>query len=136
MKWKCEKCVKRQKENTPCVIMVGGDTDPPSWCPWALDPFNEDEYPEWELISEEVPTVSRGCIANQLGYDPVSKPAHYTEGRKYEPIDVIEDWELGFCTGNALKYISRAGRKDNAIQDLEKAKWYIEREIQRLKVKE
>lgn len=62
-------------------------------------------------------------------YDPVSKPSHYCEGRKYEPIDVIEDWNLGFHLGNALKYISRAGRKQNEVEDLEKAVWYIQRYI-------
>lgn len=66
-------------------------------------------------------------------HDDVNKPSHYTEGRKYEPIDVIEDWELGFNLGNAVKYISRAGRKDDIVQDLEKARWYLEREIKRLR---
>ena len=131
MKWICDQCMKKQKENTPCVISVSDCADPPMWCPWALDPFCEDAYAEWEEI-KDTPTVT----ITPDEYDPVNRPSHYTEGRKYEPIDVIEDWELGFCTGNALKYISRAGRKDNAIQDLEKAKWYIERKIQRLKVKE
>ena len=64
--------------------------------------------------------------------DPVNHPSHYTQG-KYEVIDVIEDWNLGFNLGNAIKYIGRAGHKDDIVQDLEKAKWYIEREIQRLK---
>lgn len=45
----------------------------------------------------------------------VNHPSHYAEGRKYEPIDVIEDWELGFNLGNTVKYISRAGRKDDII---------------------
>lgn len=65
-------------------------------------------------------------------YDIVSKPAHYTEGRDIEPIDVIEDWTLGFHEANALKYISRSGRKDDQIQDLEKAVWYLERRIGQL----
>ncbi len=65
--------------------------------------------------------------------DVVNAPSHYVNGRKYEPIDVIEDWQLGFCLGNTLKYISRAGRKDDIIQDLEKAVWYLNREIQFLK---
>ena len=66
-------------------------------------------------------------------FDPVSRPSHYAAGRKYEPIDVIEDWVLGFHEANALKYISRSGRKDNQIQDLEKAVWYLERRIEHLK---
>ena len=64
-----------------------------------------------------------------MTFDPVSKPSHYTEGRKFETIEVIEDWGLGFCLGNAVKYISRAGRKSNLVEDLKKARWYIDREI-------
>lgn len=63
--------------------------------------------------------------------EKIDHPDHYAEGRKFEPIDVIEDWELGFCLGNALKYISRAGRKENYLEDLLKAKWYLEREIRK-----
>ena len=65
--------------------------------------------------------------------DVVNHPSHYAEGRKYEPIDVIEDWDLGFNLGNTVKYISRAGRKDDIVQDLEKARWYLDREIRRIK---
>ena len=64
-----------------------------------------------------------------IEYDDVRKPKHYCEGRKYEPIQVIEDWKLGFHLGNALKYIARAGRKENEIEDLEKAIYYIQRYI-------
>ena len=65
-----------------------------------------------------------------MSYDNVNRPSHYAEGRQYEPIAVIEDWELGYHLGNALKYISRAGRKDDIRQDLRKAVWYIERHIE------
>lgn len=62
--------------------------------------------------------------------DPVNHPAHYTSG-KIEVIDFIMDKKLNFCRGNAIKYIVRAGRKDPSkeIEDLEKAAWYIRREI-------
>lgn len=61
-------------------------------------------------------------------FDPVNRPSHYAEGREHEPIDVIEDWELNYHLGNALKYISRAGRKSNNVaQDISKAIWYLER---------
>lgn len=62
-------------------------------------------------------------------YDRINHPSHYTEGRQYEPIDVINDWELGFNLGNAVKYISRAGRKGNKVEDLRKAIFYIGYEI-------
>lgn len=50
-----------------------------------------------------------------------------------EAQDVIEAFELNFSLGSAIKYILRAGRKDNEIRDLEKARAYIDREIQRLR---
>lgn len=64
------------------------------------------------------------------GNDAVERPPHYTFG-KFEVIDVIEDWGLGFHLGNTVKYVARAGRKDNALQDLRKARWYLDREIKR-----
>jgi len=63
--------------------------------------------------------------------DKINHPHHYCHGRKYEPIEVIDDWNLGFNLGNAVKYLSRAGRKENALEDLKKAAWYIDREIKR-----
>lgn len=61
----------------------------------------------------------------------VNHPAHYGGAdNPYEAIKVIEAWGLGFCLGNAAKYIARAGKKGDAIEDLEKARWYLDREIQ------
>ena len=66
-----------------------------------------------------------------MSHDPINRPSHYAEGRKYETIDVIEDWQLSYRLGNCLKYVSRAGRKDptKTIEDLKKARWYLDREI-------
>ncbi len=62
--------------------------------------------------------------------DPVNHPAHYTgHPSGVECITIAEHY--GFCVGNAIKYLWRAGLKDDAIQDLEKARWYVDREIQR-----
>lgn len=64
--------------------------------------------------------------------DSAITPRHYTELTP-EPIEVIEGWGLGFCVGNAIKYLARAGRKSpDAREDLAKAVWYISREIERL----
>jgi hypothetical protein len=63
-------------------------------------------------------------------YDSVSKPAHYTEGRLYEPRKVIHDWGLNFNLGNTVKYISRAGRKNDRLEDLKKAQQYLLWEIE------
>ena len=62
----------------------------------------------------------------------VDHPAHYCYS-KYEPKDVIRGWGLNFNLGSAVKYIARAGRKDDIIQDLEKAKKFLEFEIEALK---
>lgn len=59
----------------------------------------------------------------------VKHPSHYVEGRKYEPKDVIRDWGLNFNLGSAVKYVSRAGRKDDIVQDLKKAQEFIQFEI-------
>ena len=71
--------------------------------------------------------------------DNVNRPSHYNDG-KIEVIDYIEDKQLGFCLGNAVKYISRAGKKksgsmsdrEKEINDLRKALWYVERRIKEL----
>ena len=64
-------------------------------------------------------------------HDPVNHPPHYSDGN-IEVIDFIEDKQLGFHLGNAIKYICRAGKKDPAktTEDLNKAVWYIRRYIQ------
>ena len=61
----------------------------------------------------------------------VSHPSHYNQG--IEVIDIIESWDLNFSLGNAIKYILRSPYKGKQIEDLEKARWYIDREINRLK---
>lgn len=64
--------------------------------------------------------------------EAVEHPPHYGgASNAYEAIKVIEAWGLGFCLGNAVKYISRAGKKDAAktVEDLKKARWYLDREI-------
>jgi hypothetical protein len=70
--------------------------------------------------------------------DKVNHPNHYGgEFNTYEAIKVIEAWKLGFNLGNTIKYISRAGIKDpeREIEDLEKALWYLQREINNKKQK-
>lgn len=66
--------------------------------------------------------------------DSVNHPSHYGGSENvYEAIRVIEAWSLGFCLGNVVKYICRAGKNGDAtVEDLKKASWYLNREIQRL----
>ncbi len=62
--------------------------------------------------------------------DNVNHPNYYKgKDNPYEAIKVIDAWELGFCLGNAVKYIARAGHKIDRIEDLKKAIWYLQHEI-------
>lgn len=90
--------------------------------PVKPDPFSD---------SSEQPSMRIG------GREVVDHPAHYGGAdNPYEAIKVIEAWALGFCLGNAVKYICRAGAKTDEdtdeIADLKKAVWYINREIAKL----
>ena len=106
--------------------------------------MSNDEFTEWLLHkginSPDPEGVFDGDIVKDLmddavnealqcgEHDNVNHPAHYTTGR-IEVIEYIEDKEFPYHLGNAVKYISRAGRKDpdKTIEDLQKALWYIER---------
>ena len=69
----------------------------------------------------------------------INIPEHYENVKDYDLIDVIKDYDLSFNLGNVIKYVCRAGKKENEIKDLEKAVDYLEREIyymeQDLKIK-
>ena len=67
--------------------------------------------------------------------EKINHPEHYHYGT-YEAIKVIEAWGLGFCLGNIVKYISRAGRKvgSDELEDLKKAQWYLNREIEKREI--
>jgi hypothetical protein len=79
-----------------------------------------------ELEIEKAPKPSADSSA-------VHHPSHYNSG-SIEVIDAIEEWDLGFCLGNAIKYIARAGKKNKQkeVEDLEKSIWYIKRHIESL----
>lgn len=71
----------------------------------------------------------------QVDHDPVHAPAHYRHlPGGLEVIDVTET--LGFCLGNVVKYVLRADHKGEPIQDLQKARWYLDREIARRKAED
>lgn len=66
----------------------------------------------------------------EITKEMVHHPKHYGgDNNIYETIKVIEAWELDFHLGNVVKYISRAGKKEDILEDLKKAKWYLERKI-------
>jgi hypothetical protein len=87
-----------------------------------------------KFISDQDFEEKMGMIAMEglRNMEKINHPPHYGgEGNTYETIKVIRAWNLGFSLGNAVKYLSRAGKKDPAtrIEDLKKAVWYIQEEI-------
>ena len=78
---------------------------------------------------DRILVISKTCKFND---DKIAHPSHYVEGRKYEPKDVIRDWALNYNLGCVVKYVSRAGRKDDILQDLKKARQYLDFEIEAL----
>lgn len=75
----------------------------------------------WSLLSEKEKELSNN----------VDHPQHYNEG--VEAIEVIESWDLNFHVGNVIKYMLRAPFKGEQVQDLEKAKWYLDRHIENVR---
>lgn len=89
---------------------------------------------EQELIYHVQPGRGKTVPHNET----VNHPAHYGgENNAYEAIKVIEAWNLDFCLGNAVKYISRAGKKDASkeLEDLNKAIWYLKRRAEQIQKK-
>lgn len=98
-------------------------------------------------VGEDIPLfhlnelIDKGPASSAQETEPAQKPeavahpAHYGgKQNPYEAIKVIEAWELDFCLGNTVKYISRAGKKnaEKEIEDLKKAAWYLARRIEQL----
>lgn len=90
-----------------------------------------------DIVKAKFNTISEPQLAK---HDPVNHPSHYTDG-KIEVIDFINDKKMNFNRGNVIKYVARAGKKASKalddkkkeIQDLEKAAFYLNDEIKRLK---
>ena len=80
--------------------------------------------------AEDLPPMAKPLPVTQAPYDPVNHPVHYTSHPSgVECIQITEHYN--FCVGNALKYLWRAGLKGDTVEDLKKARWYIDREIAR-----
>jgi len=84
----------------------------------------DDTIKGWKTLSI---TTSNTPMQIEM-FDPVSNPAHYVAGG-IQTIDFIEAKKLGYNLGNVVKYLTRADHKGNRKEDLEKAKWYLEREL-------
>lgn len=77
----------------------------------------------------QVPTAEHMAkMYGNIEHDAVNHPSHYTRG-KIEVIDFIEDQQLPYHLGNVIKYVARAGYKGDKLEDLKKARWYLDRYI-------
>lgn len=118
-------------KNHDIVVINGGFCIPSKELQLVKDKHNilADILQTDESVSAEKLMQALESQANSTN-DVVNHPSHYTDG-KIETIEYIEDKKLGFHLGNACKYISRAGKKDPSkrVEDLEKAVWYINRQI-------
>jgi hypothetical protein len=81
------------------------------------------------LNTEEVAASYVQQLEGLARYEAVNSPAHYNQGN-IEVIDAIEDWGLDFNAGNVVKYVSRHQHKAEPLEDLKKARWYLDRIIE------
>lgn len=105
----------------------------PKYCPECLP-----KYSKVPKKKKEVDVTLANMVANtleepevkvvELKEDVINHPSHYTRG-KIEVIDFIEDQQLPYHLGNVIKYIARAGYKGDKLEDLKKARWYLDRYI-------
>lgn len=107
------------------------------WEPISQTPVTLDEAEKNNVESMLIATAKPKRVKLKSLDDPVNSPAHYTAGG-IETIDYIKakltpEEFIGYLKGNVIKYTSRAGKKQDTIQDLEKAQWYMNRQIKELK---
>mgnify|MGYP001611350049 FL=1 len=89
--------------------------------------------PGWGRGANRLLACPDHAIEEEPGADPVNHPSHYTLGG-IEVIDAIEAWGLGFHEGCVVKYVARARHKGRELEDLRKARWYLDRLIKRIGV--
>jgi hypothetical protein len=91
------------------------------------------------LMSKSLVTPAKNVYTStDYGAENVDHPSHYGGDTTYEVIKVLEAWGLmgSFCLGNTIKYIARCGKKnDKVLEDLKKARWYLDREITNMEKK-
>lgn len=152
---RCDECDSSNRVNAPNILDLKqllrkggwsfgpGETLKGVLCPAHADPGYDGvvakvvehmESPEGQAETQEAmrQAIHRG--RQEKAYEYIDHPQHYGGADDpYECIKVIEAWELGFNLGSALRYISRAGKKpgEDVLRDLKKARWYIDREIER-----
>lgn len=93
------------------------------------DPFNIERDDPQATLEEAFQILEN--LEGLARREAVDHPEHYNRG-KIEVIDAIEDWGLDFIEGNVVKYVTRAKHKGDEINDLKKARWYLDYRIKNL----
>jgi hypothetical protein len=118
----CHKSKKEVEEEANMTIVDSSKTE---------DRQKEDSKETVDSKKEtvQVPTAEHmDKLYGNIEHDAVNHPSHYTRGN-IEVIDFIEDQQLPYHLGNVIKYIARAGYKGDKLEDLKKARWYLDRYI-------
>ncbi len=105
----------------------------PKYCPECLPKYSKVPKKKEETVQTIVEKIAQTIGEPEVkavpkNEDVVNHPSHYTRGN-IEVIDFIEDQQLPYHLGNVIKYIARAGHKGDKLEDLKKARWYLDRYI-------
>jgi hypothetical protein len=84
----------------------------------------------YERMQDVITSAKKSGESSANQRDMINKPPHYTSAA-IEVIDIIEAFKLNFHLGNVVKYVLREGKKGDPLEDLKKARWYLDREIAR-----
>jgi hypothetical protein len=125
----------RVPSGTRCVLDKNHRNNPYSWDhEWGVERSKLDPAPTTRGLVALDPTTP--SLSIDVRTEKVDHPAHYGGDTTYEVIKVLEAWwpeGVDFCVGNTIKYLARAGKKGDELEDLMKAAWYLARRIDHLK---
>lgn len=105
----------------------------PKYCPECLPKYSKVPKMKEETVQTIAEKIVKAIEEPEVKVTPkkedvINHPSHYTRGN-IEVIDFIEDQQLPYHLGNVIKYIARAGHKGDKLEDLKKARWYLDRYI-------
>lgn len=100
----------------------------PKYCPTCLPKYSKVPKKKEVTVEPVEQAIEELVVELPKNDDVINHPSHYTRG-KIEVIDFIEDQQLPYHLGNVIKYIARAGYKGDKLEDLKKARWYLDRYI-------
>jgi hypothetical protein len=105
----------------------------PKYCPECLPKYSKVSKKKEETVQTIAEKIVKAIEEPEVKVTPkkedvINHPSHYTRGN-IEVIDFIEDQQLPYHLGNVIKYIARAGHKGDKLEDLKKARWYLDRYI-------